>query len=101
MAAEQKVPLTADLRKYIDTVYYGERPHIRGRRLLVSMIAANYETNALSIEELAHEFTISEEEVLAALLYYREHRAEIDQQDARENERFEEMARRSADDSTS
>ena len=92
MATEQKVPLTADLRKYIDTSYYGERPHIRGRRLLVSMVAANYETNARSVAELAHEFTISKEEVLAALLYFREHRAEIERQDTQEEELFDKMA---------
>jgi uncharacterized protein (DUF433 family) len=76
-------------RKYIDTTYYGERPHIRGRRVLVSMIAANAEANDWSIARLAEEFSLSEEQVLAALLYYREHKSEIDQQDAEEQALFD------------
>ena len=93
MTLSESIPTTADLRKYIDTHFYGERPHIRGRRLLVSMIAANAESNHLSVAELAYEFTLTEEEVLAALLYYREHKAEIDEQDIKEQKLFDEMQR--------
>jgi uncharacterized protein (DUF433 family) len=90
---QDTVPATVDLRKYIETRFYGERPHIRGRRVLVSMIAANAEHNNLSRSDLAYEFSLSQEEVLAALLYYREHQAEIDQQDAEEQKLFDEMYR--------
>jgi uncharacterized protein (DUF433 family) len=90
---QDTVPATVDLRKYIETRFYGERPHIRGRRVLVSMIAANAEHNNLGISDLAYEFSLSQEEVLAALLYYREHQAEIDQQDAEEQKLFDEMYR--------
>ena len=93
MAINDPIPATVDLRKYIDTTLYGERPHIRGRRVLVSMIAANEEENQWGTSRLAKEFSLSEEEVLAALLYYREHKAEIDQQDANEQEKFDEMYR--------
>jgi uncharacterized protein (DUF433 family) len=82
-----------ELSKYIDTTYYGERPHIRGRRVLVSMIAANAEANGWSISRLAGEFSLSEEQVLAALLYYREHKPEIDRQDAEEQAIFDEIYR--------
>ncbi|MFN8375202.1 MAG: DUF433 domain-containing protein [Anaerolineae bacterium] len=86
-------PATSDLSKYIERRLYGERPHIRGRRILVSMIAANGDKNKLTPAALAYEFTLSEEEVLAALLYYHEHKAEIDEQDAAEQVLFDEMYR--------
>ncbi|GIL13405.1 MAG: hypothetical protein BroJett038_21250 [Chloroflexota bacterium] len=93
MTARNAVPTTVDLRKYIDTKYYGTRPHIRGRRVLVSMIAANAESNSWNVPQLAYEFSLSEEQVLAALLYYREHKAEIDRQDAEEQKRFDQTYR--------
>lgn len=93
MTVQNAIPETVDLRKYIDTRFYGERPHIRGRRLLVSMIAANAEANNWSVTRLAHEFSISEEQVLAALLYYREHKTSIDAQDAAEQTAFDKMFR--------
>lgn len=92
MTAQDIIPTTADLRKYIDFKFFGDRPHIRGRRVWVSMIAANAEANQWNIPHLSHEFTLTEEEVLAALLYYREHKTEIDRQDAEEQRLFDEMA---------
>lgn len=70
MTIKEPVPATSDLSKYIDFKYFGERPHIRGRRIWVSMIAANEQANQWSIAELAREFTLTEEEMLAAILYY-------------------------------
>jgi uncharacterized protein (DUF433 family) len=92
-SSSEAVPPTADLRKYIEVRLYGERPHIRGRRVLVSMIATNAEQNGLTPSQLASEFSLSEEEVLAALLYYREHKTEIDNQDNEEQRLFDEMYR--------
>jgi uncharacterized protein (DUF433 family) len=69
------------------------RPHIRGRRLLVSMVAANAQRESLSASQLAYEFGLSEEEVLAALLYYRAHKTEIDAQDVAEQKLFDAMYR--------
>ena len=91
-STEESIP-GLDLRKYIETRFYGQRPHIRGRRLLVSMITANAEDNHMTVPELAYDFTISEEQVLAALLYYREHQEEIDRQDVEEQKLFDEMYR--------
>lgn len=86
-------PLDTLGNKYVDASLYGNRPHVRGRRVLVSMIAANYDENQWSVARMAEEFSLSEEEVLAALLYYREHKEEIDQQDAEEQKLFDEMHR--------
>ncbi len=87
----QTIPATIDLRKYIDTTFFGERPHVRGRRVPVSFIASNAEVNGWSVSELADNFGLSETQVLAALLYYREHQAKIDAQDAEEIRLFDEM----------
>jgi uncharacterized protein (DUF433 family) len=93
VTAQESLPATTDLRKYIETRFYGERPHIRGRRLLVSMLVANFEGNGWTVAETARNFGIAESEVLAALLYYHEHKAEIDSQDAEEQRQFDEMYR--------
>ena len=90
MTSQNPIPTTIDLRKYIDTTFYAERPHIRGRRVLVSMIAANARENDWSAARLAHEFSLTEEQILAALLYYHEYKTEIDQQDVEEQQRFDE-----------
>jgi uncharacterized protein (DUF433 family) len=75
-------PPTLDLSKYIDTQFFGDRPHIRGRRIWVVMIAGSAATHHWDVAELAYQFTLSESEVLAALLYYQEHKDEIDAQEA-------------------
>ncbi len=90
--SEQAFPTTIDLRKYIDRSKLGARPHIRGRRLPVSYLAADYHHNGWSVTRLAYEYTLSEAEVFAALLYYEEHKAEIDTQDAEEARLFDEMS---------
>jgi uncharacterized protein (DUF433 family) len=86
------IPEKVDLSKYIEL--RDQRPHIRGRRLPVAFIAAAAQANKLSIAELVYQFTLSEEQVLAALLYYRENRAEIDAQDAADAQKSLEMHRR-------
>ena len=85
-------PERVDLSKYIEL--RDNRPHMRGRRLPIAFIAAAERANQLSIAELAYQFTLSEEQVLAALLYYREHRTEIDAQDQADAQHSEEMHRR-------
>ena len=84
------IPEKVDLSKYIGTELMGNRPHIRGRRLPVSTIVVSAESNGWNIPETAYEFTITEEQVLAALLYYREHKAEIDAQDSEEQRLWDE-----------
>jgi uncharacterized protein (DUF433 family) len=82
-------PKIVDLSKYIEL--RDNHPQVRGRRLPVVFIAAAERKNHLSIAELAYQFTLSEEQVLAALLYYREHQAEIDAQDAVDTQQSLEM----------
>jgi uncharacterized protein (DUF433 family) len=85
---------TVDLSKYIE-VRHG-RAQIRGRRLPVAFVAAAERANHLSVSELAYQFTLSEEQTLAALLYYREHKTEIDAQDAEDSRDSMEMHQRYA-----
>ncbi len=87
-------PNTIDLSKYIEL--REDRPHIRGRRLPVMFIAAAESANRLSIAELAYQFTLSEEQVLSALVYYREHKAEMDAQDAADARQSQELHQRYA-----
>jgi uncharacterized protein (DUF433 family) len=78
---------TVDSSKYVETRLIGRLPHIRGRRLPMTFVASAERATGLSVAELADEFSLSEEQVLAALLYYHEHRAELDAMD-REETRF-------------
>jgi uncharacterized protein (DUF433 family) len=74
------IPETVDLAKYVEL--RGDRPHIRGRRVPVATIAHNAQSQGWGISELAYQFTLTEPQVLAALLYYAEHTAEIEAQEA-------------------
>ena len=77
-----QVPEQVDLRKYIEVRLFGERPHIRGRRIPVATIAHSAHNPGWSVADLAYQFTLSEAEVLAALLYYQERKDEIEAQEA-------------------
>ena len=91
------IPEKTDLRKYIEM--RNDRPHIRGLKLKVMFIVDMQRTNNFSIAELAYGYTLTEEQVLAALLYYREHQAEMDAQDeadlAEDAEFFRQQAQKS------
>ena len=93
-----QIPQTVDLRKYIDTKLMEERPHIRGRRVPVAMVVFAARGNQWDVAETAYQFTLSEAEVLAAMLYYEEHRDEIDRQEVEERAKFDEMKRLSGSD---
>ena len=93
MSVQTPIPDPVDLSKYIEVRLFEDRPHIRGRRVPVATIAYNARTNNWSLPELAYQFTLSEEQVLAALLYYAEHKEEIDAQEAAELEKMAEMKR--------
>ena len=82
-----------DLSKYIEIRLFGERPHIRGRRVPVAVVAYNARENHWDVARLAYEFTLSEPQILSALLYYEEHKAEIDAQEAAEQAELDEMYR--------
>lgn len=71
-------PLAIDLTKYIEKRYFDARPHIRGRRVPVALIAYTRRDHNMNIVELMDAYTLSEAEVLAALLYYAENHDEID-----------------------
>lgn len=76
------IPDVVDLQKYIEMRLFGERPHIRGRRVPVATIAHSAQSEGWNTAELAYQFTLSEAQVLAALLYYEEHKEEIEAQEA-------------------
>ena len=86
------IPEKVDLSKYIEM--RDDRPNVRGRRLPIMLIVLTQQENDLSIADLAYNFTLSEEQVLAALLYYREHKEEMDRQDAADIQMSEEMHKR-------
>jgi len=71
-----------DLSKYVEIRLFGDRPHIRGRRVPIATIAYNAVSQGWDVARLAYEFTLSEAQVLSALLYYEEHKSEIDAQEA-------------------
>ncbi len=85
-------PHLTDLSKYIEM--RDGRPYVRGRQLPVIFVAKTAEDNQLSVEELAYEYTLSSEQVLAALLYYREHKSELDVQDDIDSQESQELNRR-------
>lgn len=74
-----------DLSRYIETNPVENRPYVRGRRIPVAVIAYHARDNQWEIEELASAFDLSETEVLAVMLYYEQHKAEIDAQEAEIN----------------
>lgn len=71
--------LTVDLRRYIDRQFFGDQPHVRGKRVPVWVIARTLRDNpGYGVPELMYDFTLSEIEVLAALLYYEQNRDAIE-----------------------
>ncbi len=83
-------PERVDLSKYIESRLFGERPHIRERRIPIAVVVYQARANNWTIAETAWNFTLAEAEVLAAMLYYQEHQTEIDEQEAEETRLFEE-----------
>lgn len=71
----------------------GGKPHIIGRRITVSDVAFFHLIQGMSVPEIAAEYDLSLGEVYAALSYYFDHRAEIDQRTA-EDEAFAEEVRK-------
>lgn len=78
---DQTADMTIDLTKYIEVRIFGERPHIRGRRIPVATVAYCAIRNKWNVERLMEEFYLGETEVLAALLYYQQHQELIDAQE--------------------
>jgi uncharacterized protein (DUF433 family) len=57
----------------------GGKPRIAGHRITVQNIVLWHERLDLSADEIATEYGLSLAEIYAALAYYYDHRAEIDQ----------------------
>lgn len=57
----------------------GRKPRIAGHRITVQNIVIWHEQMGLSADEIASEYDLSLSEIYAALAYYHDHRAEIDQ----------------------
>lgn len=79
-----------NLSKYIDNSLMESRAHLRGRRMPVWLVAASFE-GGMSLARVVCNYTITEEQILAALLYYREHQDEIGGQREENRQVFEEM----------
>lgn len=69
---------TVELSKYIEVGTTGEPPHLRSNHLPIICIANSASTQPMTVTQLAYQYSLTEVEVLAALLYYRDHKAEID-----------------------
>ncbi len=78
-----------DLSAYVEM--RDGRANVRGRRLTIAHLAAAIKANKGSIEETAYDMTLSAEQILAAMLYYQLHKAEIDAQDAEDAREFDKM----------
>jgi uncharacterized protein (DUF433 family) len=93
MSDQMQVQAPVDLSKYIEVRLMEKRPHIRGRRVPVALIAYSARSEKWDAAELAYQFSINEAEALAALLYYEEHQPEIDEIEAAEQAALDEMQR--------
>jgi uncharacterized protein (DUF433 family) len=71
----------------------GGKPHIAGHRITVQNVVIWHERMGLSADEIAAEYNLTLSEVYAALAYYYDHRAEIDES-IRADEAFVEELRR-------
>ncbi len=84
---------TVELTHYIEFRRFGARPHLRGRRIPVAVIASAARDNpVIGIEGLQIAYDLSEIEVLAALLYYEQHQEEIDAQEAAVNAEYQQFS---------
>jgi uncharacterized protein (DUF433 family) len=71
----------------------GGKPRIAGHRITVQNIAIWHERLGKGVDEIAHEYDLTLGDVYAALAYYSDHRAEIDQS-IEEDEAFVEALRK-------
>jgi uncharacterized protein (DUF433 family) len=71
----------------------GGKPHIAGHRITVQNIVIWHECMGKSADEVGAEYNLTLADVYAALVYYFDHRDEIDQT-TEEDKAFVEMLRR-------
>jgi uncharacterized protein (DUF433 family) len=79
------------LADYIEFRYFDSRPHLKNRRLPVAFVAYMAKRNNMALSEVAYNYTISEQEALAALWYYSLHQDEIDAQEEEEQRILDEL----------
>ena len=74
-------PMAAELIGHIETTpgVSGGKPHIAGHRITVQDIVIWHERIGLHPDEIATEYGLSLSDIYAALAYYHDHRAEIDE----------------------
>jgi uncharacterized protein (DUF433 family) len=71
------------------TAASGERlARIAGRRITVANVAIWYEQEGESVEDIARDYDLTPSQVHAALVYFYDHRAEVDRQIAEEMARY-------------
>jgi uncharacterized protein (DUF433 family) len=83
LAVVQHITVTPGLR--------GGKPHIADRRITVSDVAFWHLKLGMSVAKIAAEYNLSLASVHAALAYYFDHRAEIDQRPAEDEAYAAEM----------
>lgn len=71
----------------------GGKPRIRGRRITVQNVAVWHDRLGMSADEIASEYGLTLADVHAALAFYFDHRAEIDQASREEEQVVEELRR--------
>lgn len=76
---------TLDRHITIDPAISHGRPHLVGHRIRVQDVAVWHEKLGWTVDEIAADYDLSLAEIYAALAYYFDHKAEIDQ--AMENDR--------------
>lgn len=88
-------PVQRSLDRHIEITpgIVGGKPRISGRRITVQNIAVWHERMGKSIDEIAAEHDLSFAEIHAALAYYFDHRAEVDEA-LKQSEAFADEQRR-------
>lgn len=74
----------------------GGKPRMTGRRIAVEQIAVMYLEMGQSVEEIARDYNLSPASVHAAMVYYYEHREEIERHRAKMLARIEQIKRNSS-----
>ncbi len=72
----------------------GGKPHVAGHRITVQNIVIWHERMGLHPDEIATEYGLSLSDVYAALAYYHDHRAEVDESIRADEAFVAEMRRR-------
>lgn len=67
------------------------KPRIVGRRITVADVAFWYLRQGRSIDEIAQEYNLTHAQIHAALTYYYDHRAAIDQREAADTAAAEQL----------